>query len=308
MHDDALKFEPLMVFDDVEAVIQRDAGRGIAPLAEAARGGLTRAVNMIQRSQSPVVCILTGFFIPDADPPAPETDGPPGAVALAQLLGEAGIRTHLLTDARCAGVLKLTAGSIAPVHVVDDETTAESMRAILIDEGVTHLVLVERPGPAADGETYNMRGEVISPFVTPMRRLLEAPPWETIAIGDGGNELGMGSLATDLVGQTIKHGARIHCVVPCDALIVAGVSNWGAIALGAAIASRSRDVELRLVARHAELLGAAIAGGAVDGATRRREFSVDGLPEEAHAAVLAQIEAALVTPRAIAAGAAARDS
>ena len=52
----------------------------------------------------------------------------------------------------------------------------------------------------------------------------------TTSIGDGGNELGMGKVK-EQVEKHVKHGKEIACVVSCDYLITAGVSNWGGYAL-----------------------------------------------------------------------------
>ena len=52
---------------------------------------------------------------------------------------------------------------------------------------------IERCGRSADGAPRNMRGEDISAFATPLDDLFVAGPWQRIAIGDGGNEIGMGS-------------------------------------------------------------------------------------------------------------------
>ena len=45
-------------------------------------------------------------------------------------------------------------------------------------------------------------------------------------IGDGGNELGMGSLREEIYAH-IPNGETIGCVVRSDAPIVASISNWG---------------------------------------------------------------------------------
>ena len=50
----------------------------------------------------------------------------------------------------------------------------------------------------------------------------------TIGIGDGGNEIGMGKIPHETIVKNIPNGDLIHCRVPTDHLIVAGVSNWGA--------------------------------------------------------------------------------
>jgi hypothetical protein len=60
-----------------------------------------------------------------------------------------------------------------------------------------------------------------SGFTTPLDELFLAGPWR-IAIGDGGNEIGMGSPPASL----INIARRDHCATPAISPIVAGVSNW----------------------------------------------------------------------------------
>ena len=50
---------------------------------------------------------------------------------------------------------------------------------------------------------------------------------DLIGIGDGGNEIGMGKIPHETIVKNIPNGDLIHCRVPTDHLIVAGVSNWG---------------------------------------------------------------------------------
>ena len=63
---------------------------------------------------------------------------------------------------------------------------------------ITHAMSIERCGRSADGAPRNMRGEDISAYTTPLDDLFSAGPWDTIAIGDGGNEIGMGRLAASV--------------------------------------------------------------------------------------------------------------
>jgi len=69
--------------------------------------------------------------------------------------------------------------------------------------------------------------------MSPAHRLFEHvandPAITTIGIGDGGNEIGMGKIPWDTIRRNIPNGGLIACRVPVDHLIVAGVSNWGAI-------------------------------------------------------------------------------
>ncbi len=56
----------------------------------------------------------------------------------------------------------------------------------------------------------------------------------TIGIGDGGNEIGMGKVHKRVIDH-IENGQQIASAVTTDHLITAGVSNWGASALVAAL-------------------------------------------------------------------------
>lgn len=69
----------------------------------------------------------------------------------------------------------------------------------------------------------------------------------TIAIGDGGNEVGMGRILQAVMNSGIPHAKNIACVTSCAALLVVSVSNWGGYALAAALsilqASREKDTD-----------------------------------------------------------------
>jgi len=58
---------------------------------------LTGAVSSLAQKGRKVV-IVTGFYVPVGDPPATETDGPPGALALAKGLRDLGMEVSLLSD------------------------------------------------------------------------------------------------------------------------------------------------------------------------------------------------------------------
>jgi hypothetical protein len=134
-----------------------------------------------------------------------------------------------------------------------------------------------------------MRGEPIEQFTAPLYRLFERRtdgrgPLHTIGIGDGGNEIGMGSFRWEELYPLVANGrgARIVCRVPADWTIIAGTSNWGAYALAAGLALvRMRHGVFRewTERRQEELLTHIVRHGpAVDGVTRQRQPTVDGLP------------------------------
>lgn len=273
----------------LEEIMSRDVGRGIAPLAAAARGGLLGAARSIAGHPAPHVAVLTGFYIPAATPPAPETDGPVGAAQLAAALRRAGVTVRLVTDDLCAGAVRAAARAAGCGDVPLDRLDAAV-------SGLTHVVAIERVGPAADGVCRNMRGDDITRFTASAEPLFH-PPRVRIGIGDGGNELGMGSLPPGLVASNVPLGERIACAVGCDHLLVCGISNWGAAALVAALALLWEDRREALLfglteEAEREVLRAAVEEGpAVDGVLRRQALSVDGLEWEEHARVLRELRA-----------------
>lgn len=178
-------------------------------------------------------------------------------------------------------------------------------------QNISHFIAIERVGPghttvtstssqktenrniAGDpwqpGHCCNMRGESIEAFSANIHLLVEAavsanPGARVIGIGDGGNEIGMGRFSWEELRARLSgpHADRVPCRTPADATIVAGVSNWGAYALASALAIHHERIDL--LNRHSadaqqQLLKRIVQeAGAVDGVTRKRQATVDGLP------------------------------
>jgi hypothetical protein len=179
---------------------------------------------------------------------------------------------------------------VVPLGGAVDDTVALWRRI-----GVSHAISIERCGRSADGAPRNMRGEDISAFTTPLDELFLAGPWQRVAIGDGGNEIGMGSLPASLIGAHVAHGETIACATPADHLIVAGVSNWGAYGLMAALAVLRADwsgtiAKFLTAERDLAVTRAIVAkAGAVDGVTARNEPTVDGFGPEIHGALIDEL-------------------
>ena len=74
-------------------------------------------------------------------------------------------------------------------------------------------------------------------FIAPLENILQYKSQSTrfIGIGDGGNELGMGSVYQQIINSKILNAKEIACVIPSDHTIVCSVSDWGGYALAAAI-------------------------------------------------------------------------
>ena len=281
--------------DEIEQLIQVDVGRHVTALFAAARGGLLSAASALAVAPAARVGLITGFYVPLGSPPAAETDGPVGAALLAKGLEAVGITCRLATDDPCRGacVAALTGAGLSsvPVDAADVPAMVETWRRA----GITHAISIERCGRSADGAPRNMRGLDISSHTAPLDDLFTAGPWETIAIGDGGNEIGMGSLPRELIAQHVDHGATIACITPARHLIVAGVSNWGAYALLGALAALRPDWRERLLVCLDEKLDQAVLeatvtnGPAVDGVSRLRTMTVDNLDMTIHHSKLQEI-------------------
>jgi hypothetical protein len=211
------------------------------------------------------------------------------------------VSCRLVTDAPCrsACAAALAGAGIpdTPLDVVPLGGSVEDVVALWRRVGVTHALSIERCGRSADGAPRNMRGEDISAFTTPLDDLFLAGPWWRVAIGDGGNEIGMGSVPAALIGAHVAHGETIACATPADSLIAAGVSNWGAYALLGALALLRSDWRDSLLGCLDADLDRAILeatvhlGPAVDGVTRAQGLTVDSLDAEVHHAKLRAIRA-----------------
>ena len=271
-------------------MVCRDVGRKTQGLIEATRGELESAARSLATSRS--VGLITGFFVPRGDVAAPETDGPVGTALLAAALVACGVPARIAVDAPCADAVRAAVAAAGEAVTVDEVADIAGAIELWLQAGVDHAIAIERCGRSADGKPRNMRGVDVSPWTTPLDDLFTAGPWVKLAVGDGGNEIGMGKLPAGLIARDVPNGEQIACVTSCDHLIVAGVSNWGAYGLMAALAmvrldwspiiARFLSAERDLAVTRAIVDGA----GAVDGVTARREATVDGFGPEIHGALI----------------------
>jgi D-glutamate cyclase len=295
--------------EGIERLIQVDVGRNITGLFDAARGALWGAASTLATARSARVGLITGFYVPQGSPPAAETDGPLGAALLARGLAAVGIPCRVATDQPCRGACSAALAGAGARDVLLDVAPIDSPLAPLIEtwrrSGITHAISIERCGRSADGTPRNMRGQGIGSYTAPLDDLFSAGPWETIAIGDGGNEIGMGTIDRSLIARHVAHGEIIASVTSAQHLIVAGVSNWGAYALIGALAALREDWRRMLLACLDETLDRNVLeamierGPAVDGVSRLPTPTVDNLDIETHHHILRTIRALVEQEHAI---------
>ncbi|HEX9971288.1 MAG TPA: glutamate cyclase domain-containing protein [bacterium] len=261
----------------LEWLIQTDLGhRGIHHLpgnnlCTFCQGNLYRAVKFLAENPGIEIAVATGFFIPTANPPAPENDGLPGALFIARGLNQLGYSVQLISDANC--ILPLKQGLQLFPNEIDliefplgNETANQFTLHFFHDrQNLQCLISIECVGPChtestflnqprkpgkeelerfklsgpreLSGECLNMRGISVSKYAAPIHLLFDKKNHGnsifTIGIGDGGNEIGMGAIPWQVIADNILNGlgGKIACSIPANATIVAGVSNWAGYAL-----------------------------------------------------------------------------
>jgi hypothetical protein len=279
----------------VEARVCRDLGRGTQALIDATRGELAEAAQSLATASS--VGLITGFFVPRGDVAAAETDGPVGTALLAAALAACGLAVRIAVDQPCADAVRAAVAAAGRQVAVDETGVVDRPGIARIisswkEARVGHAIAIERCGLSADGRPRNMRGVDVSPWTAPLDDLFTAGSWRRIGVGDGGNEIGMGKLPAGLIATHVPKGAEIACVTPCDHLVVAGVSNWGAYGLMAGLAlvrpEWSEIIATFLTAERDLAVTRAVVeeAGGVDGVTARREATVDGFGPEVHGALI----------------------
>lgn len=270
------------------------------------------------------------FFIATGFPNRPaitslveETDGPPGAAAIARavLLGLGGVPIVIVEDwivenmsrvLTAAGLRVLSPDeaiaaidSIGPLRATavigfpTDVEEAKKRAKELIDKYKPATILtVEKAGMNEMGQLHGARGNNIGEYHAKIDYLiLEAKERKiaTIGIGDGGNEIGMGVIQEGLWKSTIPHMKKCLCgcggglapTTPVDVLITASVSNFGAYGIAACLAILLKNPDVLHDATVEEtILRGTINGSFIDGTTGLTNGNVDGLSIAANKAYI----------------------
>jgi len=247
-------------------MVARNLRQMQAAQAALAPGYYLRAASHLYQSMGNII-IGTGFPVGTTF----ETDGPVGAIALYEVLELLGNTCWLACAAPLAGALA-DDYRVLPLAARDSEAAAIEAQQVLTELSPTAIISIERPGLTQDGCYYNMRGEDISARCGIFDAYLDLATCPTIAIGDGGNEIGMGNIAFAIENLDINAS-----VTTCDELLVADVSNWAAYGL-IAFLSRWHQQDLLEKRDPIAVLQYLSGKGSVDGVTRDNTITEDGLP------------------------------
>lgn len=274
-------------FKSVLATVCREAEEQPLVLAAAER---------LNREPSKIV-IITGAALP-VHMPAGENDGPFGAVVLAKKLEDIGHSVSIWSDAECLppieGLVKYLGSSVDVCELNKDDTAQQDR--IVAENDI--MIAIERLGGNVNGHIHGISGAVRDPYRAKVdylfneaRRLGKT----TIAIGDGGNEIGFGKVREKILQRLPDHnqeistpcGGGILSVVETDVLVFGTSSNIGAYGVLGALALLRKDVSLCHdpdVEEQLHYVGVGL--GLTDGGGGGIIPVCDGIPADCNAAIV----------------------
>ena len=251
-----------------------------------------------------------------------ENDGPAGAAAVARalalgldvvpvVLAEEALLGVIGNIYRAAGMslvsldeahrTSLPGGKLAVAvtraYPLDDEQGRAQANNVLDELRPALVFSTERVGRNVKNIYHNARGvdfgmgraRIDYVFDEAMRRGIPS-----VAVGDGGNEIGMGLIA-EAVAKYVEFGDRCNCgcgaglgaVTSADVLVTAACSNWGCYAITASLATLLGKPELlHTPALEEVLLRRGVEIGLINSSQGRVDPNVDGIPIECHKAVV----------------------
>ena len=258
------------------------------------------------------IAIVTGAAVPN-HMPVGENDGPFGSVVLAAALARIGHTVTIYTDPDALPPIAMLAKRAGLDIEVLPLVLGDTAQQVKIAEKHDLFVAIERLGGNRNGFIYGVTGVSRSPhranvdtiFTTATK--LGKP---TLAIGDGGNEIGFGKVHAELEMRLPEHtmaaktpcGGGVFSVVPTDVLAVGTSSNIGAYGVVAGLALLKKDASLcHTPEEEVALHHVGVGLGLVDGGGGGLIAACDGIPADANAALVLLmrniVEQTLAPPR-----------
>lgn len=254
------------------------------------------------------VILSSGFF----DPPSmiAEADGPIGAALLGRalcamldatpvFLTEVANIGHMTALAHAAGLEVLTDLALArttPYKAVIIPLPIDPARAQR--EAIAQLdrvrpaafIAIEKPSPCPKGRYHTGRGLDVTDVVGKIDHIVNETRRRgipTIGLGDGGNEVGMGSIL-ETIQEVIPTGKIIGTPLQTDLLVVAAIANWGAYGIEACLAAALHAPDaMHTLADERRVIDAAVKTGLIDPSTGIANGWVDGTPPICSESILA---------------------
>jgi D-glutamate cyclase len=270
-----------------------------------------------------IVFIATGWpDRPHISPQIAETDGPPGAAALARalLIGLKAVPVVLIEPNLVSGMTRvleatglralspeeaseavassapIMAGSVLPFPV-EREAARQRAHELIDTYAPKAAVAVEKGGMNEHGYVHTSRGDETTKHMAKVDYLFQEAARRNIAtvgIGDGGNEIGMSLIADDIrahlpygkAGKDPKKGGIAPSTIT-DVLVAASISNWGAYGVAACLALLlGRPEVLHDAETEARLHRVGADASFIDGITGMVEPGADGLRTQIHEAFI----------------------
>ena len=262
----------------IEDIILQHGNRGMRQLRKSLSPGYCHRAARLILDNPGAVLIGTGFPVSGSF----ESDGPIGAIALYRVLTELNYDPIMV----CAPpISKILARNFRTYELplVDWEKSEPVVDRALKDLAPSLIVSIERPGLTADGSYYNMHKKDITRLTAKFDLFLLKSRCPSIAVGDGGNEVGMGNVRAAVIAMDI-----IPAITTCDELVIASVSNWGVYGIIAALC-RQLNRNLFDIFDPQAIASYLVDNGCVDGVTTRQESSEDGFPIDVGLKIIDQL-------------------
>ena len=268
-------------YDELNKLFKYDPGnRGLLKFVpDADLGKLSEELASAER-----VIVVTGF--PILSKGKGETDGPSGALNIARALKISGKEVCLATDECNYEIVRQTAQAAnlsVNTYNIPAENSEEHCLKLIEEFSPSHVIAIERPGKI-NGTFRNMNGHIIDHLVSDTDSLLMCKNTVTIAVGDGGNELGMGNLK-----EYAMEAGVAFADTNCDYPLVAGISNWWGWGIAALISLNMGENILPSYEEEESYLKAMLSAGAIDGINHEPQMSVDGISFEDNAKFMMEI-------------------
>lgn len=271
--------EPLLSEQIENLLVERNL-RGMKDLQPQLTPGYCLRAATVLHNIKGTVLIGTGFPVMDTF----ETDGPVGALILYRALEILGATPVLVCGTPMANAFQHDYRTCV-ISIGNKAIGLSEAQRALAHFQPQAIISIERPGLAENGCYYNMRKEDISARAACFDFFMDEASCPTIAIGDGGNEIGMGNVKDFLAQLDI-----IPAVTQCDELIISDVSNWGVYGILAFLSLWSKH-DLLSETCPEKMLKYISNLGSVDGVTRKNELTEDSLPASEGIALISRIRA-----------------